>query len=255
MDMATVKKLAISTAAAASLLMAGVSASAQDDARIKQVVKEVTASKAVAKATQSQIEKIDNSTLSLLSKYKTTLKSIEGLNAFNAQQLRTIKIQEAEIAKLEESISKVNEVKIQIPGLMEEMITNLETFVLNDIPFEIDARKERIESLKKTLVDPNFADPERFRVILEAYKNEASYGNTINAWAGDLKDGRNVIFIRIGRLGYYYQTKDQSETKVYNNGSWDDVSAEQAAQVRNLRKMALKQSPVNVVALPIKKAE
>lgn len=253
MDMATVKKLAISTAAAASILLAGASASAQDDARIKQVVKDVTASKAVAKATQAQIEKIDNKTLNLLNRYKTTLKSIEGLKAFNAQQERTIAIQKEKIAKLENSISQVNEVKIQIPGLMEEMIDNLEEFVKSDVPFELETRMERIQVLRDTLVGPDFADPERFRVILEAYKNEASYGNTINAWAGQLADGRNVTFVRIGRLGYYYQTNDGSETKVYDNNSWADVTAEQASQVRNLRRMAAKQAPVDLVALPIKK--
>lgn len=252
MDMATIRKLAIS-AAATSLLLTSASAFSQDDERIKSVVKEVSASKQVAKATQKQIETLDNKTLSLLSRYKVILKQIEGLKAYNAQQKRTIALQEADIKQLEDSISQVNQVKIQIPGLMEEMIKGLEKFVKADIPFELETRLERIETLKTTLVDPDFADPERFRVILEAYKNEASYGSTINAWAGDLEDGSNVIFIRIGRLGYYYQTKDQSVTKVYDNGDWKDVTAEQATQIRNLRKMALKQAPINVVSLPIKK--
>lgn len=250
-DMASVKKLAISTATVASILLAGTaSVSAQDDERIKQVVKEVSASKKVALATQSQIEKLDTKTQSLIGKYKVTLKAIDGLKAFNAQQKRTIVLQKEEIAKLSESISKVNGVKNLIPGLMEEMIVNLEEFVNGDIPFEHDERKKRIAELKSVLVDPGFADPERFRVIIEAYKTEVSYGSTINAWEGDM-DGRLVNFARVGRVGYYYQTKDGKEAGAYVDGNWTVLDAQANSQIRNLMKMAKKQAPINVLALPV----
>lgn len=251
MDMATVKNLAISTATAASILFAGASAvSAQDDARIKNVVKEVSESKKVAQATQSQIEKLDNNTQTLISRYKQTLKAIDGLEAFNAQQNRTIALQQEEIAKLQKSISEVNGVKSLIPGLMEEMIKNLEEFVSNDIPFEKEARMKRIQELKDVLVDPGFADPERFRVILEAYKNEVSYGSTINAWSGDL-NGRTVNFARVGRVGFYYQTKDGKEAGAFVGGEWQILDAAANGQIRSLLKMARKQAPINVLALPI----
>ncbi|WND02881.1 DUF3450 domain-containing protein [Temperatibacter marinus] len=251
MDMATVKKLAISTATAASILFAGASAvSAQDDARIKQVVKEVSESKKVAQATQSQIEKLDNKTQSLISQYKQTLKAIAGLEAFNAQQRRTIDLQKKEITKLQTSISGVASIKNQIPGLMEEMIGNLEEFIAQDIPFEMEARQNRLQELKDVLVDPGFEDPERFRVILEAYKTEAGYGSSINAWSGEL-DGRTVNFARVGRIGYYYQTKDGKEAGAYVDGSWQKLDAQANSQIRNLMKMARKQAPFDVLALPI----
>jgi len=132
------------------------------------------------------------------------------------------------------------------------MIDQLEEFVSVDTPFQIDDRKERILKLRDYMDDPNISDPERFRLVLEEYKREVQYGRTINAYEGTLDDGRSVNFIRLGRVGFYYQTKDGSETAVWDkaSGSWVENNDYQSS-VRQLRRMAGNTVQKDVLVLPV----
>ncbi|WP_374764748.1 DUF3450 domain-containing protein [Yunchengibacter salinarum] len=252
MDKAKVKRKAVSTAAVASILLGASFAHAQES-KLDQIIDEVDRSNEIAQASQQKIDDIADETSSLFQRYKAVLKTNAGLRAYNAQQRRVISEQEKELAKIEKSISQIDEVKRQITPLMLEMIDNLEEFVEADIPFQTRERMERIDNLRDAMDDPNVSDPERFRVVLEAYKAEVQYGRTINAYEGELDDGRVVNMIRLGRVGYYYQTKDGKETKVWNKntGSWETVEAAMADNVKDLMKMAQNRLPLDVVTLPL----
>jgi hypothetical protein len=251
MDKAKVKRIAVSTAAVASILLGATVATAQD-ARLKSIVDEVNQANKIAQASQQKIDTVADATAKLFAEYKGVLKTNAGLRAYNAQQNRVIKKQEEEIAKIQNSIGQIDEIKRQITPLMLDMIANLEEFVNADIPFQMTERHERIESLKDVMDDPNVNDPERFRVVLEAYKAEVQYGRTLNAYEDTLDDGRSVDFVRIGRVGFYYQTKDGKETAVWNRdkGAWES-QGEYATAVKQLLKMSRRQVPLDVLVLPV----
>lgn len=253
MDKAKVKRIAVTTVAATSILLGSIAANAQQDARLKSVVDEVNRSNQIAQASQTTIDGVADETSRLFVEYKGVLKTNEGLRAYNAQQRRVIEAQVEEIGKIEVSIGQIDEIKRQITPLTEEMIDNLEEFIMQDVPFQKEERLERIANLRDALDDPNVGDPERFRVVLEAYKAEVQYGRTVNAYEATLDDGRSVNFVRIGRVGFYYQTKDSRETAVWNNetGSWEQLPAEFGTPVKQLLKMARRQAPQDVLVLPI----
>ncbi len=133
------------------------------------------------------------------------------------------------------------------------MINYIDEFIELDVPFQLETRQDRVAKLRDVLVDPNVSDPERFRVILEAYKAEVQYGRTRNAYEGTLEDGRSVNFVRIGRVGFYYQTKDGKETAAWDKAAkaWVPLGDEYATPVKQLIKMARNQVPVDVLVLPI----
>ncbi|TNE63236.1 MAG: DUF3450 domain-containing protein [Alphaproteobacteria bacterium] len=251
MDKAKVKRIAVSTAAVASILLGATVANAQD-ARLKSIVDEVNQANKIAQASQQKIDTVADATAKLFAEYKGVLKTNAGLRAYNAQQRRVITKQEEEIEKIKNSIGQIDEIKRQITPLMLDMIDNLDEFVNADIPFQLAERHERIESLKEAMDDPNVNDPERFRVVLEAYKAEVQYGRTLNAYEDTLPDGRSVDFVRIGRVGFYYQTKDGKETAVWNrdNGAWERKD-EYATSVKQLLKMSRRQVPLDVLVLPV----
>ena len=253
MDKAKVKRIAVSTAAAASVLLGASIAQAQD-ARLDEVVKEVDRSNLIAQQSQQRIDGIADATSQLFGEYKAVLKTNAGLRAYNAQQRRVIAEKENEISKIEISIGQIDEIKRQVTPLMLEMIENLEEFVRADVPFQLDERLDRIATLRDAMDDPNVNDPERFRVVLEAYKAEVQYGRTVNAYEGVLDDGRSVNFVRLGRAGFYYQTKDGRETAAWDGDtqSWQSLGSEYATPVRQLLKMARRQVPLDVVVLPVK---
>ena len=250
MERAKVKRIAVSTAAIASMLLGATAISAQDE-RIGQMVDEVGKTSKIAQASQQRIDAVADQTDKLFDQYKSTLKVIAGLEAYNANQRRVIEGQEREIATLQRAITQVDVIKRQVTPLMEDMIADLETFVSQDMPFLREDRMKRIEDLKSYMVDPNIADPERFRLVLDAYKTEADFGSGYAAFPGDLDDGRSVNFVRIGRVGLYYQTKDGNESGVWNGSGWDVLPADYNKAVRDLSRMAERMIPVDVLTLPI----
>lgn len=257
MDKAKVKRIAVSAAAVASVLMGVASVSAQD-ARIKEVVEEVNQSNKIAQASQERINGIQDATGKLLADYRGVLKTNEGLKAYNKQQNQVIENQLKRIAAIKETISQIDEVKRQVTPLMIEMIDNLDTFVKTDIPFQIAERQKRIDVLREAMTKPNVSDPERFRIILEAYKAEVQYGRTLNVYEGDLEnDGRSVNFVRVGRVGFYYQTKNGEETGIWDtkSNSWVKLDSEFNTPVGQLMKMARRQVPLNLLVLPLPTAE
>lgn len=252
MDKAKVKRIAVSTVAVASVLLGAAAANAQD-ARLKSIVDEVNQATQIAQASQQRIDSTVDATSKLFVEYKGVLKTNAGLEAYNAQQKRVIKKQEEEVAKIKKSIGQIDEIKRQVIPLMEEMIENLEEFVNADVPFQKEKRLERIEMLREYMDDPNISDPERFRLILAEYNVEVQYGRTINAYEGQLDDGRTVNFVRTGRIGFYYQTKDGAETKAWNKEteSWQDLDAEFTSSIKQLIRIAQKRAQQDIVVLPV----
>ena len=246
------KRIAVSTVAVASILLGASAASAQN-ADVKSIVEEVNAANKIAQASQQTIDGVVDATDKLVVEFKGVLKTNAGLRAYNAQQRRVITKQEEEIAKIKTAIGQIDEIKRQITPLMLDMIADLEDFIEADVPFLLPERTKRIEDLRATMDSPNVSDPERFRVVLEAYKAEVQYGRTYFAYEAALEDGRSVNFVRLGRIGFYYQTKNGSETAAWNvaSGSWEQLDAEFTAPVKQLIRMAQKRTQSDLVVLPI----
>lgn len=252
MDRAKVKNIALSTAVLASFFITAPTF-AQQDERLKEIVEEVDLSNKIAQESQARIDTTVNQTNKLFNEYKQILKVNSGLRAYNEQIRRVITRQKKEIAKIEENISNIDEIKRQVTPLMIDMIVNLENFVELDVPFQKDERLARIQTLSNAMDDPNVNDPERFRVILEAYNSEVTYGRTINAYEGTAPDGRSVNFARLGRVGFYYQTKDGQETFAWSkaNNSWEELGPEYRTSIRQLIRMANRQVQQDITVLPL----
>jgi len=252
MDKAKVKHIAVSAVAVASFLLGASAASAQDP-RLKSVIDEVDESNRIAQASQQTIDGISDATSRLFADYKAALKENAGLRAYNTQQQRVIDRQVEEINNIRTSIGQIDEIKRQITPLMLRMIDKLDQFVNADIPFEIEARLERVTNLRDYMDDPNISDPERFRLVLDAYRNEVSYGSSINQYRGTLQDGRSVNFVRIGRVGFYYQTLDGNESAAWNSstGSWEVLGGDFSSAIRQLRRMAANTVQYELLVLPV----
>ena len=246
------KRIAVSTVAVASILLGASAASAQS-ADVKSIVEEVNAANKIAQSSQQAIDGVVDATDKLITEFKGVLKTNAGLRAYNAQQRRVITKQEEEISKIKTSIGQIDEIKRQITPLMLDMIGQLEKFIDADVPFLMDERKERIASLREAMDNPNISDPERFRVVLEAYKTEVQYGRTYFAYEGLDEKNRSVNFVRLGRVGFYYQTKDTTETGVWNNDSrtWELLDTDFTNPVKQLIRMAQRRTQSDVTVLPI----
>ena len=163
------------------------------------------------------------------------------------------------MASLRRQIDDVELVGREVTPLMLGMLDSIENFVELDVPFLPEERSERMADLHEVMIRADVTDAERYRRIVEAYQIENEFGRTIEAYQGELNlDGstRQVDYLRIGRVGFYYQTLDGSETGVWDQKqrAWMDAS-KSASGVRLGIRMANKQTAPDLLRLPLPTAE
>ena len=212
-----------------------------------------------AAKSQVRIDKISDDTDRLTAEYRIVLQRIDALRVYNSQVSDLIASQKAEMASLRRQIDDVELVGREVTPLMLGMLDSIENFVELDVPFLPEERSERMAGLNEVMLRADVTDAERYRKIMEAYQVENEFGRTIEAYQGELNlDGatRQVDFLRVGRVGFYYQTLDGTETGVWDQKqrAWMDAS-KSASGVRLGIRMANKQTAPDLLRLPLPTAE
>ena len=159
-------------------------------------------------ASQQTIDRADAQIMQMLAKYKTTAREIDNYLVYNRQLGDIVASQEDELRILQDDMAKVAAVKRQIMPFMQQMIDGLAGFIGSDLPFLPKERNTRIDTLNQNLKRSDLTLAAKFRQILEAYQIEIDYGNTIEAYEGDVAD-KKVDFLKIGRIGLYYLSPDK----------------------------------------------
>jgi hypothetical protein len=237
------------------LAVATVSAQDLDEPIEKRVEANVTGAES-----QTRVEKIADATDTLISEFRLTNKKIESLNIFNRQLTAVIVSQDEELESLQRQIDDVEEVGRSVTPLMLKMIDSLDRFVQLDVPFLAEKRKARIDGLRVLMRRSDVADAERYRRILEAYQVENDFGRTIEAYAGTVeKDGADVPvdFLRIGRIGLIYLTRDGAEVGAWNKeaGYFEPLDSSYFNWVAEGLRVAKKQSAPQLIRIPLPRPE
>ncbi len=189
--------------------------------------------------------------------YAALLRDIRGLEIYNSLLETQIADQEAQVQQLREAIEQVPELERQIPALLVNMVEALDQFVELDIPFALEERRERVNTLKQLVAQGDVSYGEKFRRIMEAWTVETEYGREYVSDRGPLEiDGQllpEVEFLRLGRVGYYYMTPDGQQM-----GAWDQRTRRWVAlpttyrnSLRQTIRMANNQVAPSIVLLPI----
>lgn len=253
MQKQSVRNLALSVAAATALSMSGTSLQAQS---LDDIFAVSADGNRIAQASQVRINTISDETNEILQDYKRILKEIEGLRVYNAQLERQINKQEEEMSDLRTSIEEVTLIERQITPLMMRMVAALEEFVEHDVPFLKSERSERIVRLNEMMDRPDVSPSEKFRRVFESYQIENDYGRTIEAYEGTTQvQGveRDVNFLRVGRVGLYYQTKNGELSGMWNSttGSWNELDGDFNASITEGIRIARNQATPNLINLPV----
>ena len=139
---------------------------------------------------------------------------------------------------------------------MIEMTATLNDMVSSDLPFLLREREIRADNLSLLIDRADVTAGEKFRRIMEAYLVELDFGRTIEAYRGELNlDNavKTVNFLRVGRLGLYYQTLDGSESGWWNaeSGNFQSLGSDSRDEIRAGLRIARKQAPPELLLLPI----
>jgi septal ring factor EnvC (AmiA/AmiB activator) len=205
---------------------------------------------------QQTVEKLDQETRILLDQYRSALSTLENLKDYNAQMERQLGDQKQEIARREAELGQIEETRRHIVPFMLRMLKVYETLVGLDIPFLPGERQRRVKQLKEMMDRSDITLAEKYRRLLEAYRVEAEYGHSIEAYQGKLENGgavRTVQFLRLGRVGLYYLSLDGSEAASWHprEKRWIVLHDSYCEPIKQAILIAERQLPPDLVKLPL----
>jgi hypothetical protein len=206
---------------------------------------------------QEKIDATERKTDKIVNEWKAVSKQVEGLKLYNEQKRIQIQAQLDLMEKLDDQLVQVVVMQRQIPPLAQRMLESLESFIQLDTPFRIEERQNRVDLVRASLAKPKVTASEQVRQVLEAYNIEAEYGRKIDTYESTLSDGTVVNILVIGRIGMFYQTKDEQSSGRWNNetGSWDELPGSYRKPIRNGIRMAKKLAPTDMLMMPVIKGE
>jgi hypothetical protein len=213
----------------------------------------------LAQASQQRVNEVVEGTRSLEDQYRGINKEIEGLQVYNRLMAAQTNGQQATLNDIELSMNQVEVVNRQIFPLMERMIDGLEQSIALDIPFLMDERTSRVETLKDLMSRSDVSVAEKFRKVLEAYQIEMDYGQSSEWYRQTLEiDGvaRDYNMLRIGRVGLYFQSDDAHVTGYYDPNQRTFVSDNKyRSEIRKGIRMARQLIAPELVLIPVQSAE
>ena len=209
-----------------------------------------------SRQSQRKVEVLDDETQSCLDEYRVVYEELQQLNTYNNNLKKMVVSQEEESKSLRAQIEAIEETKQNILPLIGKMNTSLEEFVNLDIPFLPRERNKRLVSVKETIEGAKSTLVEKYRRLLDAYQVELSFGRTLEAYRAELtndKGTRTVDFLRLGRLGLFYQSLDQQETGYFHPSkkAWIVLPEEFHSEIRKGLRVARKEIPPQLLILPL----
>lgn len=212
-----VRTVVLSAFVAAGSLSLGTAAMGQTT--LDEVLQEGISTNVLAQESQARINEIVGDTDKLIGQYKNVLKTVDGLKVYNAQMERSIERQLQAMEELTENIKNVTDVKRQVEPLLDRMIDGLESFIRNDLPFQMETRLAGLERVKDLMTNPDVDSSERFRSVFELYQIESDYGRVFQSYQQTMDvngQERIVDMLMVGRVALLYQTTDGTVSGAYN---------------------------------------
>ena len=212
-------------------------------------------SDSAAAASQQRIDRLADQTSQDLQRFRIATQRLESLEIYNKQLQKLIESQEGEITSIIRQTDEIEAIETGALPLMITMTETLEKLVQADAPFLVAEREDRVANLRGLIDRADVTAGEKYRRIMEAYLIEVDYGRTIEAYRGELATGtdvRTVDFLRIGRVGLYYQTLDGEESGRWNpvTGNFEILDSVRR-QIQVGIRVARKQAPAELLSLPL----
>jgi len=205
---------------------------------------------------QKNIEKLDDQAQKMLDEFRELSFELENIRTYHQQLKKIVHSQEHEKKALTQQILDIEITQRNITPLMLRMLQVLEQFVSLDAPFLAKERTLRVTQLKRMMDRSDIDLAEKFRRVLEAYLVETDYGRTIESYSGTLKSDHKKVtvdFLRLGRLGLYYLSLDESEAGYWDKqeNKWQVLPDDYRSAISQGIRIAKKQAAPDLLQLPL----
>ena len=247
------RKLAAMTTVVVSMLFGIVHAEVDV---LTPALSEQANSDVAALASQEKINSFAEAESRDLQRFRTASQRLESLEIYNLQLQKLIDSQVQEIESIVRQTEEIESIETGALPLMIKMTSTLGEIIDLDVPFLTAEREQRVASLSSLIDRADVTAGEKFRRIMEAYLVEVDYGRTIEAYRGELAmsgEARTVDFLRIGRVGLYYQTLDGEESGHWSarRGEFERLDDSARRPIMLGLRVARKQAPPELLSLPI----
>lgn len=209
-----------------------------------------------SKSSQTRINRLSDQTQRMLEDYKLTLYKVDNVKAYNKHLSSLIISQQNEMVRMKRQLGEIDDTQQNISPLMIRMVNTLDEFIKLDIPFHQYERSNRVAELKTLMNRADVSVSEKYRRVMEAYQIEVGYGKTIGAYQGKLtKQDKSITveYLRIGRVGFYYQTLDGESLGYWDkkSNSWQVLPSDYEDYVVKALKVAKKHESPDLLMVPV----
>lgn len=238
-----------------SLLAISLAANASDGAALYDDVLEAQLTQAEL---QARIDSTDDEVRARLDALRQAREELRRLTAYNAELAPQVEGQAKTLERRLAALDSLNGTREALPGLMRRLLERLRLWVEADMPYLKQERMARVGSLESMLANAELGRAEKFERVLAAWRSELDYGLEFDAWRGELRvsqsgAARDVEFLRVGRVGWYYVTPDGSEGGVWKveQARWQQLDSDGIAEVRKGLDIVREQRPPTLLNLPL----
>lgn len=240
----------------ATLVVALAAPSVHAQQAVKRVIDTQGSYDRNSRASQERVTRYAQQTTDMLGDYRVVLQQLDRVRIYNRNLQAIVDDQQAQIQKIQDDLDNFEATEQGIVPLMESMIADLRTFVEADMPFQTTVRMTRLDNLETNMTNSEITNSERYRQIMDAYRIEAEYGDTIEAYEGTININgadTSVNFLRVGRIVLAYQTADEKITGLWNKQSrqFEVIDSGYRRAVSDGLALARKQAPPQLLSLPV----
>ncbi|MEQ1440316.1 DUF3450 domain-containing protein [Fontimonas sp. SYSU GA230001] len=241
-------------AASASMLVAGaaLAQATAPSATVERAIDTVQQTQRAAAASQQRVDRLDAETRQLLERYRSAVWQAQQLKVYATQIEELSRTQGSERESLLRQIAEMERVERELLPLMLRMIESLESFVGLDLPFLLEERKGRVADLRRMMADSETSTAEKFRRILDAYRIEVDYGNSLGAERIEI-DGRLMDQLRVGRAALFAVALDADSALRWDatSRSWQPLPGRYISSLRDGLKIARETAAASLLVLPM----
>ncbi|MEL7313240.1 MAG: DUF3450 domain-containing protein [Pseudomonadota bacterium] len=211
-----------------------------------------------AEQVQQQINQLDDERSDMVGEFRTLLQRKTAAELYARQQAAAVESQEREIASLTDQLARVDEITSQTVPMLEALVDDLDTFIDADLPFRLEARKDRVARLREYLVDPNISVTERYRQIMDAYTAEMESGRKTDTWTETIDvDGSpvQVDMVLFGRVALVYMDPTGRYAKRYDRDTqtWVDLEGKYKPEIEKAIRIIQGKRTQDVMYVPATK--
>jgi len=209
-------------------------------------------------STQRQIDQIDDDRTDAELEYRALLQQIESQRLYVAQQEVFIQSQQNELDSLRLQIDSVGNIQRDLVPMLREMVDNLRQFVELDLPFQHDDRLAEVDELYDLIDEPGVSAAEKYRVILNRYEIEGSYGRGLRTYSENTTiDGNEVTrqVLQVGRVALIRDTNGTLEMLYRGASDWMPVPSSHNNDVQRAFRIAREVTTPEVFTVPLPGSE